>query len=248
MSTADCFESLQLIASVPFNAAIMRTGGCSVLFAYVPLPPVPLKRAGRPRLYKSSADRQSEYRKRKQRKKEAATPAQLDSMSRGQFMLDAPHGCGQLVNGGYDSGQIARVSDASERDENGRRHRPKGQGAAGQAIARDEDGADTIVEVDNREREDTFVLKQARAFERPSKPLLKKQFKRSVRKLFCPMHSIVAEGTAGAFRDGDQWALMFEVRPGPNGTWKLACGCCRKSDLLDIVTPPPDNPVTKEAA
>jgi len=243
------FESLQLIASVPFDATSVRTGGCGV---HVSL----RKRVGRPRKHKSSADRQSEYRKRKRQEREAAAvpvePNGLDSMSRGVYISQADHGKGKLFTGGYGSEKIAEVSDAGERDENGRRQRPEGQGAAGQAIGRDEDGAESIVEVDKGEYEDTFIKKQERngAFERPAKKLGKKQFKKSVRRLFCCTHSIVSAGTAGAFRDGGgQWVLLFTATPGPGGTLEMSCGCCRKIEAPNnIVTPVADSHVPQKAA
>jgi hypothetical protein len=103
---------------------------------------------GRPRISPDAPQTGAERAKRqRQRKKQAKAEAEIPvptsdniddwdeylnkvglSISRGEFMEDAPRSTGRLVSGGYDYEKIGYVTVANENAPHGRKVKPKGTG------------------------------------------------------------------------------------------------------------------------
>jgi hypothetical protein len=94
---------------------------------------IPVQKRGRPRKFADSAEKHRHYRavkskERTERQALADIEAQLDPMSRGMYMTDAPEGKGLLVCGSYDGEKARNVERKHLESLNGKKVRPKCHG------------------------------------------------------------------------------------------------------------------------
>jgi len=126
------------------------------------------------------------------------------------LMADAPHGMGLLITGGYGNEKIGQVAAAHDRDEGGRRVRPKGYG-------KNADSHDDMTTLERRDLVETDWA-FARRIRFPKKDALTDYEKEEILK------DLIRENTEGAPESTDGWDENSVVRIEPSTVRCLLCG------------------------
>jgi hypothetical protein len=260
----------QIITTAPLDQAIISTQPTAILDSEATEPPIstpqsPAKR-GRRRLHASDTERRRANRAKVAKLKITAqtilskheeipvairrqmsaacleaSPEVLavivsenQDMAQGQYLRNA----GIIVSGGYGPTHAAEVIAAARLARKGRKVSPAGY-ASDTAINSD-DGEE--LESESREYEDSFIEKQEKYFGNASVPLSGKEYRASLRRLYCATHSPSTADSPDAELLSGIWIRLSRVlaclKTDKKWLVSLDCGCQRELPAPKAISVP----------